>query len=95
MLSAIESHVLDHVGHALLIVVFENRTRLHDQTQLGALLRFLVGANIVGHAVRELAGRDLRIGRHVVGQRLRPNDSCLSAGQRKRQQQGRENEIAN
>ena len=56
--------MLDQVGHALLIIVFQNRTGLDDQPQLRAFLRFLIAADVIAHAVREFADADLGIDRH-------------------------------
>jgi hypothetical protein len=75
-LRASECHVLDHVGQAPLILVFENRPRVHHEPQLSALLRLAILANVVGHAVRHHAHGDRRIERQrsidgLSGSRLR------------------------
>ena len=62
-LCAVEHHVLDEVGDAALRVGLENRSRVHDEPELGALLGLLVAPDDVTEAVRELAAHDVRIGR--------------------------------
>ena len=49
----IERHVLDEVREPLLIIILENRAGVHDQTQLGALLRLLVAAHVVAQSIRQ------------------------------------------
>ena len=71
MLRAVEGHVLDEMRQALLIVVFENRPRLDDEAELGALFWSVVGAHVVAQAVRESAQRDVRVERHRLGERRR------------------------
>ncbi len=50
---AVETHVLDEVRQAPLVVVFENRSGVHHQPQLGPALRLVVGAKVVAQAVRQ------------------------------------------
>ena len=45
-LGAVEGHVLDEMGQALLVIVFQNRAGLDHQPQLRALFRFLVIARM-------------------------------------------------
>ena len=55
VLGAVEGHVLDEVREPALVVVFENRAGVDDEPELGALLRLLVGADVVVQAVRRAA----------------------------------------
>ena len=58
---AVESHVLDEVREPSLIVVFENRSRVDHQPELGAALRLLILADVVAQAVRQRADGDPRV----------------------------------
>jgi len=66
--------VLDHVREAALILVLENRAGIHYQSQLGPLLRLVVFADVVAHAVRQDAAGNGGI------ERKRAVDRCLGAG---------------
>src|SRR5689334_15695180 len=57
MLCAAKCHVLDHVGEPALIFVLEHRAGVHHQSELGALFRLVILANVVAHAVAERADR--------------------------------------
>ena len=54
----VEGHVLDKVRQPALVVVFEHRSGVHHEPDLGTVLRLLVGADVVAHPVRERAHRD-------------------------------------
>ena len=71
VLRAVERHVLDEVRQARLVVVFEDRAGVDDEPELGALLRLLVGPDVVLEAVLEGSDRDLRIGRDGRAERQR------------------------
>ena len=58
---AVEGHVLDEVRQPSLIVVFENRSGVDDQPELGAALRLLIPADVVAQAVRQRADGDPRV----------------------------------
>ena len=80
---AVEGHVLDEVRQPALVVVFEHRSGVDHEPELGAVLRLLVGADVVAHAVRERADRDPRVdgngGRQ--GRVVRPgHDGALARG---------------
>ena len=68
MLRALEFHVLDEVGQPLLVLVFQHGARLDDEAQLGAPDRLRIGAHVVAQAVRQRAGDDLGIDRHLLGE---------------------------
>ena len=58
---AVEAHVLHEVREPALIVLFENRSCVDDEPELGPGLRILVGTHVVPHPVGERADRDPRI----------------------------------
>ncbi len=58
---AVEGHVLDEVRQPALVVVFEHRPGVDDEPELGTILRLLVDADVVAHAVGQRADRDPRI----------------------------------
>ncbi len=66
---AVEAHVLDEVRQPPLIVVFENRSRVDDEPELGAALRLLILADVVAQAVGERADGDPRVDGNGRGQR--------------------------
>ena len=70
VLGAFELHVLDEVRHTPLVVVFQHRTGLDDQTQLGPVGRSGVRPHVVAQAVRQTADGDLRIHRHLLRQAI-------------------------
>ncbi len=85
----VEPHVLDEVGEAALVVVFEDGARVHGEPDLRAVLRLFVWQDVVREPARELAGadprveREGRIGRSVAGRgrrrargRRRRDDGC-------------------
>ena len=63
MRGAVEPHVLQEVGQALLRVGLVDRAGLDGELQHDALLRTRVLADVVAQPVRERAGRDRRIER--------------------------------
>ena len=50
-LRSLECHVLNQMGNAALIIVFKNRSGTHNQTQLNAVLRFVVFHDHPGNTV--------------------------------------------
>jgi hypothetical protein len=50
---AVEAHVLNEVSETALIIVFENRSCVDDQPKLRAILRSLVGPDVISQAVGE------------------------------------------
>ena len=71
MLAAVERHVLDEVGQAELVVVLDDGPDVHDQPQLRAPHRPLVGPDVVPQPVRQVADRDARIDRDRLIERHR------------------------
>ena len=69
VLRAVERHVLDEVRQPALVLVFEHRTGVDDEPQLGARLRLPVLADVVAQAVRQRAHRDQRIDRNGLVER--------------------------
>ena len=61
MRRAVKRHVLDEVRQPPLVLVFEHGPGLDDQAQFGAVLRLVVGANVIVEAVGERADGDVRI----------------------------------
>src|SRR5688500_6618188 len=51
-----------------LVLLFENRPGVHDETELGPLLGFQVLADVVAHPVRQRADLYLRIDRDPSGE---------------------------
>jgi len=66
---AVEAHVLDEVCETSLIVVFENRSGVDDEPELGTPKRLLVGAQVIAKTVRQRSDDDSRIDRDLGGQR--------------------------
>ena len=62
-LRAVEGHVLDEMRKATLVVVFQNGTGIHDQSQFSTLLGLCVASDVVANAVRQRADLDRRIDR--------------------------------
>ncbi len=76
VLRAVEGHVLQEVGQTLLGVVLLNGAHVVFDVEIGLSLGFLVVADVVVHAVGELAVAHGRVGRHRLhGVDLRPG-SC-------------------
>ena len=50
---SVEAHVLEEVGEALLLVVFENGANALGDVEISLSLGELVVADVIGHAVRE------------------------------------------
>jgi hypothetical protein len=67
VLRAVEGHVLDEMRQPQGLLGFEDGARIHDEMELGAVLRLLVGANVVGQTVGKFLDRHGR----VDGQRVR------------------------
>jgi hypothetical protein len=67
----VERRVLDEVRKSELIVRLEHRSRVHDEPELGALLRLLVLADVVSNAAWQRADPDLRVDRKRRGRRGR------------------------
>ncbi len=67
---ALELHVLDEVRQALLVLVFEHRTGLDDEPQLGPAGRLAVRPHVVAQAVRQRADSDFRVDRHLLRERI-------------------------
>jgi len=63
---ALELHVFDEMRQPLLVVVFQHRAGLDDEPQLSAVGRLRVCAYVVAQAVRQRAGHDLGIHRHLL-----------------------------
>ena len=61
-LRAVERHVLNEVREPALIVVFQNGTRVHNQSQLGPLFRLGVASDVIANAVGQRTDADRRIG---------------------------------
>ena len=68
----VERHVLEEVGEPALVVILEDRARVHDEPELGALLGLGVLADVVAKAVRQRPNNDARIARQ--GRRARGVD---------------------
>src|SRR5205814_6127824 len=85
---ALESHVLDQVRQPLLVLIFENRSGVDYQAQLGTLFRSFVRANVIAEAVTEFADGYLRIDRHRVAQRLSLRERRAHTGKQRRQNDG-------
>ena len=66
---AVERHVLEEVREPALVVVLEDRTGVHDEPELGALLGLGVPADVVAEPVRQRADDDVRIARKRRGAR--------------------------
>ena len=84
---ALELHVFDEVRQPLLIVVFEHRTGLDDEPQLGAVRRLAVRAHVIAQAVRQRADDHFRIDRHRLRERIgcdRRGGRLVLAGRRLR-----------
>ena len=71
---AVESHVFDKVGKALLVVFFEDGSCFDDESQFGSLFGLFIGANIVMKAIGQLAHGDLRFDGYGL------IECCLSKG---------------
>ena len=68
VLGTVESHVLAEVSQTLLVVVLQHRACIGHQAELYAVLRLLVGADVIGHAVGQLADFNLFVDRHLGGE---------------------------
>src|SRR5262249_12049034 len=64
--ASIERHVLDQMGESLLVVLLEERSRLHRQAQGDALFR----PGVLSHEVGEPVGKGRRPNGSVEGNRL-------------------------
>ena len=84
---AVEGHVLDEVGQASLVVVFEHGTGVHHQAQLGAAFRRAVAADVVLKAVGQSAGADFGRDRDDLAWRrlCRAFRRCLRGGDASRE----------
>jgi hypothetical protein len=70
MARPLELHVLDEVGEAALIVVFEHRSGLDDQPQFGLARGPGIGPDIEAQPVGQAADQDLGIDGHVRLERV-------------------------
>ncbi len=69
---AVEGHVLDEVRQPALVIVFEHRTGVHHQAQLGSASgRRVVAAHVVLEAIRQSARAHFRGDRNHLGERRR------------------------
>ncbi len=64
VLRAVERHVFEEVGQTLLIVVFLNGAYVMQNVEVCLSLRFFVVADVVGHAVFQLARAHRFVGRN-------------------------------
>ena len=82
VLGALELHVLDEMRQTQLVVVFEHRAGLDDQSKLSAPRRLGVRPDVVAQPVRQRANGDLRVDRHQLRQRIGGNRGrgCFAAG---------------
>ena len=67
---ALEQHVLDEMRQALLVVVFEHRSGLDDQPELGAPRRLGILPHVIAQAVRQRADGDFGIDGHLLRERV-------------------------
>ena len=64
-LNAIESHVLAEVSQTTLRLILEDRAGIGHHAELDAVLRHLVGTDVVGQAVVQLANTHFLVDRHL------------------------------
>ena len=69
VLGAVEAHVLQEVGQAVLVGLFQQGARVGGEIEFGTLSGFLIVADVVGQAVVELADAGCR----VIGELLLRN----------------------
>ena len=81
---AVEGHVLHEMGHAALVLVFEDGAGLDHQAQLELALGAGIALDVIAQAVGELAHLDLRADRDrgVQAQRRRRTGTGLGGGLR-------------
>ena len=72
----VESHVLDVVREAALVLLLEDRAGAQGQPELGAVERFAVFLDVVGQAVAERAAVRVGVERKVALRGLRPGQRC-------------------
>ena len=68
-LSAVERHALDKVGHSLLVLFLEHRSRLHCQPQFEPILGRPIAANVVAQSIIQDAPPHVPVHRHDLLQK--------------------------
>ena len=64
VLRAVEGHMLGEVSQTQLVFILEDRAGVDGQAELHAAFRFLVGADVVGDTIVQLADAHLLVDRH-------------------------------
>ena len=76
---AVEGHMLQKVGQAVLVVLFLQGTYIVRNVKLGRPGRYLVVAQIVSQAVTQLADLEFRVGGDGLGKEAKRAKECRKA----------------